>query len=919
MMARPLSQDYNEAIQDPPSAFADPELKGGQAATNALGIPMPRSGNFADVYELQGASGARWAVKCFTREVPGLRERYSEISTHLFQAKLPFTVDFQYLDQGVRIRGQWYPVLKMQWVEGFLLNEFVRNNLDKPALLDGLSQIWLRMARRLREARLAHADLQHGNVILVEGTRASSLAVKLIDYDGMFVPALAQKASGEVGHPAYQHPQRLKQGTYSAEVDRLPLLGIACALRGLACAGKGLWDRFDNGDNLLFREADLRAPAESALFRELWNLPDAAVHDLVGYLTLGLTGPLDQVPLLQEVVAEDGTRPISAAQEQQVTAVLGPGARIKTVAARPMPSRQSQNQSDLAGADWQSLTSGEAGSPALRRRTTAARSPLMIWVGVACALAVAMVGGLIFVLARSSGTARPDPEGGKATQIAQQKTKNPTTRTSGKKGTEKSTGEDKKKQPPPPDPATKKEPEKEKLKTPEVVVVGPTGSSSPLDTFDPGVIAPADRHEPFAKELVAVLKDYPGMVWSVAFAPDGKHLACGGSNGHTIALWDLGAKLPTATMVPTEPGSLGVTFSPDGKRVAAAVDSGVQVWDIAAEQPRLLFTVAMPASRHRWVALSGKLLAATGKGEVLLADLTGPEPVLRPPLKGHKGAMKMVAFAPGGKLLASGDDGSVRLWDLGSDPPEQKAVLATGSPVWCVAFTTGGQTLAAGCAGGTVHVWDLGGPEVKKRWSEKGHHSQLGFANGVAFAPDGKTLVSTEGSFSSRGPFHAVWWNAADGAVLKKWELPERCATVAVDPSGRYLALGSHNRKLYILRLREKDIEPLISKDRPVPAEVAMSPEELAAKFVGKYGMTFSGAGAGTATWIMKDNHRAFENGRDKGSWKAEKNQIVLTYDRQALGTAVLQFKDDDTWVGVHRQLNGQVFNWVLKRVERTD
>src|SRR5437763_16760449 len=51
-MPWPLSQDYNEAIQNPGFAFHDPELKGGQAATNAIGLPAPRSGNFADVYEV---------------------------------------------------------------------------------------------------------------------------------------------------------------------------------------------------------------------------------------------------------------------------------------------------------------------------------------------------------------------------------------------------------------------------------------------------------------------------------------------------------------------------------------------------------------------------------------------------------------------------------------------------------------------------------------------------------------------------------------------------------------------------------------------------------------------------------------------------------------------------------------------------
>ena len=156
-MSWPLSQDYNEAIQDPRNSFADAELKTGEAVANPLGIPMPRSGNFADVYEVRCPSGSRWAVKCFTREVAGLRERYHEISKYLHQRQLPFMVDFQYLEEGIRVRGHWYPVLKMQWVEGFVLNEFVRDNLDKQPILQAMGQIWLRMARRLRDAELRTA------------------------------------------------------------------------------------------------------------------------------------------------------------------------------------------------------------------------------------------------------------------------------------------------------------------------------------------------------------------------------------------------------------------------------------------------------------------------------------------------------------------------------------------------------------------------------------------------------------------------------------------------------------------------------------------------------------------------------------------------------------------------------------------
>src|ERR1700677_1730591 len=170
----------------------------------------------------------------------------------------------------------------MQWVEGLTFNDFVRQNLDKPAMLEGLLQIWARMAQRLRSAGIAHADLQHGNVLLVPGSTANAGAVNLISYDGIFVPALAGKPSGEVGHPSYQHPQRVREGIYSGEVDRFPLLLIAAALRCVRAGGRALWERHDNGDNLLFRETDLKAPDSSKLFAELDGLSDAKAKKLIG-------------------------------------------------------------------------------------------------------------------------------------------------------------------------------------------------------------------------------------------------------------------------------------------------------------------------------------------------------------------------------------------------------------------------------------------------------------------------------------------------------------------------------------------------------------------------------------------------------------------------------------------------------------
>lgn len=321
-MPWPSSAEYYEAVQLAGS-FSDPELRQGEVAANALGLPRACTGNFADVYQIRCPKNQNWAVKCFTREVPGLQERYALISAHLESVRFPFTVEFRYFADGIRVRGRWYPLLKMRWVEGLPLNAFVRNHLDEPQMLQILAQMWPKLARQLRAGGIAHGDLQHGNILLVPNQDARSVRLTLIDYDGMIVPSLANKPSGEIGHPAFQHPERLRNGFSNLEVDGFSHLVICCGLQSLALAGRQLWDRYDNGDNLLFRNEDLAAPAASPLFRELWGLPSVPVHALVGNLILACKAPMAKVPSIFSLFPTEGTvAPLTAEQEREVEARL---------------------------------------------------------------------------------------------------------------------------------------------------------------------------------------------------------------------------------------------------------------------------------------------------------------------------------------------------------------------------------------------------------------------------------------------------------------------------------------------------------------------------------------------------------------------------------------------------------------------
>ena len=324
-MVWPTQNDYDEAAENLRYSMSDDELRAGQAALDGQQLPMVWTGSFASVYRINcPATGKSWALKCFTREVSARQERYRHIAAALEAARLPFTVPFVYLERGIQIHGQWYPAVKMEWVEGQTLNRFVEESLEKPKMLRQLLDLWPKLAARLRDAGIAHADLQHGNVLLVPAADGK-LALKLIDYDGMYVPTLAGTRSGEAGHANYQHPMRLLEGTYNAHVDRFSHLVIFSTVHYLVVGKRDFWKRFNNDENLLFREQDFQHPEQSELFRSLWETNYPNVRGLVGRLALACKRPLEEVPWLDELVFNARVRPLSRKEESQVDELLSAG------------------------------------------------------------------------------------------------------------------------------------------------------------------------------------------------------------------------------------------------------------------------------------------------------------------------------------------------------------------------------------------------------------------------------------------------------------------------------------------------------------------------------------------------------------------------------------------------------------------
>lgn len=333
-MPWPTPQDYNEAIQNPAHAFSDAELRTARPEVTSLGLPRPITGNFASVYRVH--CGARdWAVRCFWREYADMQSRYAAISSYLQAQGLPYTVGFEYLPRGIQIRGQWYPILKMEWVEGILLNDCVEKNLHDAAALRDLARRWRDMVRSLEVAGIAHGDLQHGNVLVVGNE------LKLVDYDAMFVPALGGTGSHELGHQNYQHPARSAQD-FGPWLDRFSAGVVYLSLLALA-QESSLWHEHNAGDEcLLFRRADFSAPDTSPLFARLSGLGNSEVSDHLVRLRHALDRTPRQIPPLIPGDLPAATRVTSTARlpsrVEGMLRVIAPSAPLAALTESPAAS-----------------------------------------------------------------------------------------------------------------------------------------------------------------------------------------------------------------------------------------------------------------------------------------------------------------------------------------------------------------------------------------------------------------------------------------------------------------------------------------------------------------------------------------------------------------------------------------------------
>ena len=234
------------------------------------GEPYRSSGAFAVVFKMKDEqTGKCYALKCFTEEQEGRAEAYRKIAEELEFVDSPYITSVKYLEKELFVdsncENEEFPVLLMDWIEGETMETYVAANYTDTHAMSMLCYRFCKMAAWLRSQSFAHGDIKPDNIMVrPDGT------LTLVDYDGMFVPAMKGQKSPTIGTKDFSHPLRTIDD-FDETIDDFALASIALSLKAISL-DPSLLQTYGASDRLLFSAADYLDLSKSNTFTALQSL-----------------------------------------------------------------------------------------------------------------------------------------------------------------------------------------------------------------------------------------------------------------------------------------------------------------------------------------------------------------------------------------------------------------------------------------------------------------------------------------------------------------------------------------------------------------------------------------------------------------------------------------------------------------------
>ena len=162
--------------------------------------------------------------------------RFKDISAYVSEMivsqNLNYFVSYQYLPKAIQVNGIALPGVKMEWIDGLTLAQWLIKNRGNVKSIKKLAADFLQMCKDFSKAGISHGDLSNSNILITDRNE-----IRLIDYDSVYVPSMRDAFyQTTAGQAAFQHPERVwgkrlkmtsKDDNFSQQVIYLSLLAIA--------------------------------------------------------------------------------------------------------------------------------------------------------------------------------------------------------------------------------------------------------------------------------------------------------------------------------------------------------------------------------------------------------------------------------------------------------------------------------------------------------------------------------------------------------------------------------------------------------------------------------------------------------------------------------------------------------------------